>query len=485
MSEAPKRAEDVCDITIASPYTQLDVGEGLPLYTGPMEIKGGTQTFSGTGTLTLALKGDPRIEFSISSANRVLPAMLNEPDPTIHLPDLKSTGAVHVQRATSALGLSGVASSMGGVLGGAGIEYSKQTAEGKPESIGRVIFHLLNFPDFVGTDTHELARKDLPAGTNHPYRGRAVFEFGKWTVTLDKRRDVADKLKAAHAEHSYTFTHTGTLRRTDGKLFSPEDAKKALEPLSWFFSFARGARCGCVLPTGYRHLEEPLWQWWQSPYTAPARSCNTWFSERTPDKCFRAATAFAERWQDNGKRKWLKLGIGLYCVSNQSGRGNVELQLAESQIALELLTCVAFLEENSLMSEKAFENLSAADKVRVLLFWLGTPTVIPDKYGELNNYIQANKSRMSIADAPEVVTEIRNAIIHPTKSNREKREKIDDVAVYEAWQLNMWYVELALLKLIGYSGPYTNRTLTQFAGSVHPLPWTPTEVYNSLQLKAL
>ena len=157
---------------------------------------------------------------------------------------------------------------------------------------------------------------------------------------------------------------------------------------------------------------------------------------------------------------------GLHCAGNQSARGNVELQLAESQIALELLTCVAFLEENSLMSEKAFEGLDAADKVRVLLFWLGVPAAVPDRYAAL-------KARETGADAPKAVTEIRNAIIHPTNSNGAKREKIDMNAVYEAWQLNLWYVELALLKLIGYSGPYSNRTTREITGASELTPWTP------------
>jgi len=472
MSEATNRLENASDITLVSPYASLEIGESVPLYTGQMEVQAGSQTATGDGVLTLVLKGDLQVEFKLSLSNRILSTLMNEARATVLLPTSESSGPAQISDFTSVLGRSHAASRMSGFLDGEGIEVSKRTPEGKPEALGRVVFQLINFPDFIGTRVYEVARPDQDAGTNYPYRGRVQFEFGRWTVTLDKRRDVVDRLQAAHAEHSYTFTHTGTLGRTDGRLFSPEDAKKALEALSWFFSLVRGARCACALPTGYRYLGEPLWQWWLAPFTAPARPCQTWLSPRMPYACFQAAQAFAKCWQDAGRRKWLRLGIGLYCVSNQSGRG-VELQLAESQIPLELLTCVAFLEESTLMSERAFEGLSAADKVRVLLFWLGTPTSIPSKYGELLKYAQANKSRMSYADAPEVVTEIRNAIIHPTKSNREKREKIDNMAVHEAWQLNVWYIELALLKLIGYSGPYSNRTNSEFNGAAEHLPWTP------------
>ena len=465
-SETPNRDDNVSDITFRSPYAHLAVGESVPLYTGPMEIEASGLTVAGDGELTLTLKGDPHVEFSLSSAVRASPTILGARDLYLSLPGLGRSGTMKIQSATFAMGLTGAALTASGFLDGGGMEVSKLTAEGKPEPVGRVLFHLLNFPDFWGANVYEVARTDQHEGVNYPYRGRVRFAFGKWAVTLDKRRDLEKRTKAAHAEHGYTFTHTGTLTRADSKLFSPEDAKKALDMLSWFFSFARGARCACVLPAGYRHLDEPLWRLWQSPLTAPARPCETWLEKRTPHACFEAAAAFAECWRNEAKRKWLTLGIGLYCVSNQSGRGSIELQLAESQIALELLTCVAFLEENTLMSEKAFEGLSAADKVRVLLFWLGVPTAVPDSCPAL-------KARDTGADAPEAVTEIRNAIIHPTKSNRIKREKIDMRAVYEAWQLNMWYVELALLKLIGYSGPYSNRTTSGITGAIETLPWTP------------
>ena len=272
-SEAPNRDDNVSDITFRSPYAPLGVGESVPLYTGPMEIEASGLTVAGDGELTLTLKGDPHIEFKLSSKSRGLPVMSNEPRPSLTLPALGSSGASIIQGITTAIGRTQAPLLVSGFLDGEGMEVSKRTADGKPEPVGRVLFHLLNFPDFWGANLYEVARTDQHEGVNFPYRGRVRFGFGKWTVTLDKRRDLEERAKAAHAEHGYTFTHTGTLTRADGKLFSPEDAKKALDMLSWFFSFARGARCACVLPAGYRYLDEPLWRLWQSPLTAPARPC--------------------------------------------------------------------------------------------------------------------------------------------------------------------------------------------------------------------
>lgn len=117
------------------------------------------------------------------------------------------------------------------------------------------------------------------------------------------------------------------------------------------------------------------------------------------------------------------------------------------------------------MDEQAFDSLHAVDRVRVLLFWLGTPRAIPSRYAELA------KSLPNKPDGPRAITEIRNTIIHPTKSNRAKRDTLSLAAIAEAWQLNMWYIELALLKLLDYQGSYFNRTQGTGSGTIDTVPW--------------
>jgi len=41
--------------------------------------------------------------------------------------------------------------------------------------------------------------------------------------------------------------------------------------------------------------------------------------------------------------------------------------------------------------------------------------------------------------------EIRNSIVH---SNSKRRKEFND-AMYETWNLGLWYLELSLLKLVG------------------------------------
>ena len=42
------------------------------------------------------------------------------------------------------------------------------------------------------------------------------------------------------------------------------------------------------------------------------------------------------------------------------------------------------------------------------------------------------------------------------------------VAASDAWQLSLWYQELALLRLLGHRGSYRNRTTAKRVGQVEP-----------------
>jgi hypothetical protein len=55
---------------------------------------------------------------------------------------------------------------------------------------------------------------------------------------------------------------------------------------------------------------------------------------------------------------------------------------------------------------------------------------------------------MNWIDAPDAVTEIRNSLVHPEHKRRSQLER----AYYDGWKLGLWYLELAILAICGYSG---------------------------------
>ena len=70
-------------------------------------------------------------------------------------------------------------------------------------------------------------------------------------------------------------------------------------------------------------------------------------------------------------------------------------------------------------------------------------------------------------DAPEIVVQIRNAIVHSHIDKRKKLSAIANEVKDEALTLCLWYIELSLLKILHYNGKYFNRCSRR----MQDVPW--------------
>jgi hypothetical protein len=108
--------------------------------------------------------------------------------------------------------------------------------------------------------------------------------------------------------------------------------------------------------------------------------------------------------------------------------------------------------------------------VRLLLQWAGIPVELPSQFGAL----AARGGRLSQSDVagPELIFDVRNNLVHPPKRIDEP-EWPDRAQLLEAWQLATWYLELALLRLLGYEGEYVSRLrLGGWDFDTEPVPWS-------------
>ena len=346
-----------------------------------------------------------------------------------------------------------------GIVQGEGLVIQDQKPAGKPEPVAWVQFHLINFLEYCGTPITKVFDKSY-----EEWLGRVRFSMGEWEVTLDQFQDVDNRIQQAKAIKGNVLTHVGMLRSTDNKLFNPESAEEVLDALYWFFSFMNGAHCAPAILLGGRFTEYPLWQYLEVRHVAPMEYHITWFNENSTAECFCLAQNFYSCWQDPDKKEWLNLALGLYLASNHNS-GGIELSLVHTQMLLELLTWVAIQEGNELRTDSVFDRLSATSKIKELSTWLRVPFDIP--YG-----LKFLKAYFPNANASEASVKIRNLIMHPTASNRSHRAHISNDAIHEACQLNLWYAELTLFKLMGYSGHYNNRTGNPHPGICDVTPWT-------------
>jgi len=102
-----------------------------------------------------------------------------------------------------------------------------------------------------------------------------------------------------------------------------------------------------------------------------------------------------------------------------------------------------------------------------MLCKIGIPLCVPP---ELTNLVQLASDRGWL-DGPRVLTEIRNGIVHPKK--RQKILEAPPSTRNEAWDLGLWYLELALLGIFNYHGHYANRiSRNRCRGDTEPVPWS-------------
>jgi hypothetical protein len=133
------------------------------------------------------------------------------------------------------------------------------------------------------------------------------------------------------------------------------------------------------------------------------------------------------------------------------------------QTALERIAWQVLVNDRHALSRKGFGDLCAADQLRLVFNYLSIPLEVPP---ELDELIKLAKGRGF--DGPEVLTFIRNRIVHPPK----EQNAVQRYPYYQAYTLAKWYVELCLLKLGGFNGKYHNRThKVRWSSQVEDVPW--------------
>jgi hypothetical protein len=79
-------------------------------------------------------------------------------------------------------------------------------------------------------------------------------------------------------------------------------------------------------------------------------------------------------------------------------------------------------------------------------------------------------------DGPGVITRIRNALVHADDTKREFIAALDGMTRWECAQLAIQYIELVLLSVCGYDGPYARRGWKGWKGDDEvPVPWATSD----------
>ena len=134
---------------------------------------------------------------------------------------------------------------------------------------------------------------------------------------------------------------------------------------------------------------------------------------------------------------------------------------------LDLLAALVVVDKLKNRSASKFDGLKAREKLIALLQSLGVGLSVPPGYADLAGFAAGN----AWPDAAWTLTEMRHGYVHANPRRRKVVLSALNRATFEAWQLSLWYQELALLYLLDHSGEYQNRVTAESRGDVETVPW--------------
>ena len=418
----------------------------VTLHEGPVVLRGANETH-GAGKLVLRFVPSTglRLEADITSGAT--------PDAGDRLPAEIAGGVAEAL-------VNAVRHTMTEGVTSASVEASVSHFEtGAPAELAGVGFQVVNFPDFLTSGPKPPPVFGFPPSV-------AELRADGWRARLTAVEKAKEVFRSLKETGGYAFTHLGLLERADGALFQKADADAFLNILAVFLSFARGAACHLPVRWGTGANGDVVWQGWGSPIVDAWKTPDSWFDEHHGNLLAELFPAFCSASVDPNLGEPLRLALHWYQKSNMRA-GGMEGAIILGVTNLDLLAAVVVVDRAAAMDSEKFDWLRADKKLRTLLRAMKVPVAIPTKYSDLAAFAAAN----SWSDGAAALANIRHGYVHANKRNRKVVLAAPRLATFQAWQLSLWYQELALLHLLNHHGEYRNRVTAEWLGVVERVPW--------------
>lgn len=331
--------------------------------------------------------------------------------------------------------------------------------------VSKVTFSVPNLREFLGGNTKRKIENAIQTGLN-----RLIFHDDIYTITVDKNVEYRMLRESLESKGGYVFLFSGELTKKRGKI-ALFDLKEVFHCFSTFITFLNGRRCSPLLIQGV-HEGETIWCDYTGYFVDQYKNVNTWPQKHSIEGLDNLWRNFRKFWKDENIKDFLNTAIHWYVEAN-SNSAFTEGSIIMTQVALELAYNVIVIEEKKLLIGKDADNISASNKIRLLLSYLDVSHEVPASLTTLKLIIN-----QEITDGPDAFVQIRNAIVHSQEEKRKKIKNMDLMVKYEALQLGIWYLELSILYILKFEGKYFNRCSgAVFAGEgEESVPWAKKRV---------
>jgi hypothetical protein len=238
--------------------------------------------------------------------------------------------------------------------------------------------------------------------------------------------------------------------------------------MSLLLSLIAGQEIGVVPVVGVDAAGRVVWADWGAPRFRPEQSAWRWCPRDQVNQALPALATGLSSLADDPALQQIVNRAGRHLLA-ANGPEVLDVRIPVACSGLELLGW-AVLQRQQWLTRDGLGRLSASGRVRLLLQWAGIPVELPTHFGAL----AARRGRLGQPDVagPEGIFDVRNNLVHPPK-RIEEPEWPGNNELLEAWQLATWYLELAIVRLLGYEGGYVSRLrLRGWIGDTELVPWS-------------
>ncbi|MCH5362475.1 hypothetical protein KD923_20070, partial [Escherichia fergusonii] len=178
------------------------------------------------------------------------------------------------------------------------------------------------------------------------------------------------------------------------------------------------------------------------------------------------ATKLVEEFDNSKSSDTFDRALYWYIRANNSAGVGIDAGIILATTALELLAKFV-KQKNELKVEITGDKKhpSLGDKIRAAALHLEIPTLIGESTCP---EFWAIKTDGLWSDIPEAIAKYRNDLVHPKARIKSQNQH---ALTIEMWRLSVWYLELFMLRLIGYQDVYSNRLTAKWLGEVEHVPW--------------
>ncbi|MBR9906798.1 MAG: hypothetical protein GYB30_01960 [Gammaproteobacteria bacterium] len=312
------------------------------------------------------------------------------------------------------------------------------------------------------------------SGENYSVRdSRGVARYGSTKFSLrsasieirctEQTKIAREKL---NQDGGFAITHDMVINFNNAQGVQIDELKRILLDIHRVLAFANGAWVGIHLVRGFNNDSDLSYLSLTNSLCTRQQGRFGWFDAHHGHVLASVGPKLIEAFDNSKSSDTFERALYWYVRANNSAGVGIDAGIILATTALELLALFV-KQKNKLKIESTGEQKhpSLGDKIRAAALHLKIPTLIEDSTCP---EFWAIKTDGLWSDIPEAIAKYRNDLVHPKARIKSQNQH---ALTIEMWRLSVWYLELFMLRLIGYDGVYSNRLIAGWAGEVEEVPW--------------